>query len=81
MTTHFSKQVTDIFMIILQSISIKQVYKHHHYLNRQQEGGGPSNATNFDGKRMRKNVSRKTVDYNSSVVRLLEVCLTGVAKL
>ncbi|XP_072021412.1 pre-mRNA 3' end processing protein WDR33-like [Amphiura filiformis] len=50
-----------------------QVYKHHHYLNRQSHGDGqPSNATNFDGKRMRKSVSRKTVDYNGTVLRLLE---------
>lgn len=27
----------------------------------------------FDGKRLRKSVMRKTVDYNSSIVRTLEV--------
>lgn len=27
----------------------------------------------FDGKRLRKSVMRKTVDYNSSIVRELEV--------
>lgn len=29
----------------------------------------------FDGKRLRKSVMRKTVDYNSSIVRELEVCI------
>jgi hypothetical protein len=31
----------------------------------------------FDGKRMRKPVARKTIDYNSSVVRYLEVGYFG----
>lgn len=30
------------------------------------------NAADFDGKRLRKAVARKTTDYNSSVVRMLE---------
>ena len=30
----------------------------------------------FDGKRMRKAVVRKTVDYNSSIIRMLEVLPT-----
>lgn len=29
----------------------------------------------FDGKRMRKAVNRKTIDYNPSVIRYLEVTL------
>lgn len=28
----------------------------------------------FDGKRMRKAVNRKTIDYNPSVIKYLEVC-------
>lgn len=32
----------------------------------------------FDGKRLRKSVMRKTVDYNSAIVRALEVCVTMV---
>jgi polyadenylation factor subunit 2 len=27
----------------------------------------------FDGKRLRKSVMRKTIDYNSSIVKALEV--------
>src|SRR2546430_695450 len=30
------------------------------------------NGTEFDGKRLRKAIARKTVDYNSSVVKMLE---------
>jgi hypothetical protein len=29
-------------------------------------------ATEFDGKRLRKAIARKTVDYNSSIVKILE---------
>lgn len=38
---------------------------------------GPNNMSqdDFDGKRLRKSVMRKTVDYNSSIVRELEVCI------
>ncbi|CAK9301956.1 unnamed protein product [Gordionus sp. m RMFG-2023] len=32
----------------------------------------PNQALNFDGKRMRKSVNRKTVDYNSSIIKYLE---------
>jgi polyadenylation factor subunit 2 len=32
-------------------------------------------ATEFDGKRLRKAIARKTVDYNSSVTRMLETRL------
>lgn len=48
-------------------------------------GGGGTNSSyqrqfqvaqdDFDGKRLRKSVMRKTVDYNASIVRSLEVCL------
>lgn len=38
---------------------------------------GPNNMSqdDFDGKRLRKSVMRKTVDYNSSIVRELEVII------
>lgn len=36
-------------------------------------GGAPMSQDDFDGKRLRKSVMRKTVDYNSSIVRALEV--------
>lgn len=35
--------------------------------------GVPGQGVNYDGKRMRKNMQRRTVDYNSSVIRFLEV--------
>lgn len=35
-------------------------------------GGMPMSQDDFDGKRLRKSVMRKTVDYNSSIVRALE---------
>lgn len=35
-------------------------------------GGIPMSQDDFDGKRLRKSVMRKTVDYNSSIVRALE---------
>lgn len=37
-------------------------------------GQGAMSQDDFDGKRLRKSVMRKTVDYNSSIVRALEVC-------
>lgn len=37
-------------------------------------GGMAMVQDDFDGKRLRKSVMRKTVDYNSSIVRALEVC-------
>lgn len=40
---------------------------------RQQQMMNAQNVT-YDGKRMRKAVYRKTVDYNSSAVNYLEVC-------
>lgn len=61
--------------------------KHYHNYNRggnqshfrsfQNFGRGPGampmTQDDFDGKRLRKSVMRKTVDYNSAVVRALEV--------
>lgn len=41
-------------------------FKHGHGMGMVQD--------DFDGKRLRKSVMRKTVDYNSSIVRALEVC-------
>lgn len=37
----------------------------------RQGPGGPDSE--FDGKRLRKSVMRKTVDYNSAVIKMLEV--------
>lgn len=34
---------------------------------------GPMTLEDFDGKRLRKSVMRKTVDYNSSIIKALEV--------
>lgn len=36
-------------------------------------GGVPMSQDDFDGKRLRKSVMRKTVDYNASCIRALEV--------
>ena len=57
---------------------------HHHnnsrpgfykgYNNHFNKHGGPGGIQDdFDGKRLRKSVMRKTVDYNSSIVKALEV--------
>lgn len=35
----------------------------------------------FDGKRMRKAVNRKTIDYNPSVIKYLEVSLINVPQM
>ena len=35
--------------------------------------GVPGQGLTYDGKRMRKTMQRRTVDYNSSVIRFLEV--------
>lgn len=48
------------------------------FLNLQRPLPGPlGNMTleDFDGKRLRKSVMRKTVDYNSSIIKALEVSL------
>lgn len=36
-------------------------------------GGIPMTQDDFDGKRLRKSVMRKTVDYNASIIKTLEV--------
>lgn len=36
-------------------------------------GGLPMTQDDFDGKRLRKSVMRKTVDYNAAIIRSLEV--------
>lgn len=36
-------------------------------------GGLPMTQDDFDGKRLRKSVMRKTVDYNAACIRALEV--------
>lgn len=48
------------------------------FLNLQRPLPGPlGNMTleDFDGKRLRKSVMRKTVDYNSSIIKALEVSI------
>lgn len=35
---------------------------------------GNMTLEDFDGKRLRKSVMRKTVDYNSAIIKELEVC-------
>lgn len=50
------------------------------FLNLQRSLPGPlGNMTleDFDGKRLRKSVMRKTVDYNSSIIKALEVSKSG----
>lgn len=51
---------------------------HHHKpfyksYNNNNKHGGMQTQDDFDGKRLRKSVMRKTIDYNSSIVRALEV--------
>lgn len=50
---------------------------HHHkpfYKSFNKHGGGGMQVQDdFDGKRLRKSVMRKTIDYNSSIVKALEV--------
>lgn len=46
------------------------------FMNMQRPLPGPlGNMTleDFDGKRLRKSVMRKTVDYNSSIIKALQV--------
>lgn len=38
-------------------------------------GALPMTQDDFDGKRLRKSVMRKTVDYNAAIIRALEVCM------
>lgn len=42
------------------------------YFHFRNSSSGPYQATEFDGKRLRKAIARKTVDYNTSIVRALE---------
>lgn len=44
-------------------------YKNYHNFKH----GMQAHQDDFDGKRLRKSVMRKTVDYNSSIVKALEV--------
>lgn len=47
---------------------------HHKPFYKSYRGhGGMQVQDDFDGKRLRKSVMRKTVDYNSSIVKALEV--------
>lgn len=38
--------------------------------------GGPMTQDDFDGKRLRKSVMRKTVDYNAAIIKVLQVSRT-----
>jgi hypothetical protein len=49
----------------------KPYYKQN--LNTFHRGGPAMTQDDFDGKRLRKSVMRKTVDYNASIIRALEV--------
>lgn len=44
-----------------------------HYRSYNYQRNAAAVQDDFDGKRLRKSVMRKTVDYNSSIVRELEV--------
>ncbi|XP_053679913.1 pre-mRNA 3' end processing protein WDR33 [Anopheles nili] len=46
-------------------------HKPYHHFNGFR-GGGPMSQDDFDGKRLRKSVMRKTVDYNASIIKALE---------
>jgi hypothetical protein len=39
------------------------------------DGNVPFSKMVFDGKRMRKAIQRRTVDYNHSVARWMQVCI------
>lgn len=45
----------------------------NHGFRHNRGGNSAMSQDDFDGKRLRKSVMRKTVDYNSSIVRALEV--------
>lgn len=49
-------------------------YFRHHFSSNYMRGAAVL-PDDFDGKRLRKSVMRKTVDYNASIVRALEVNL------
>lgn len=44
-------------------------------------GGQDTLQDEFDGKRLRKSVMRKTVDYNSAIIKSLEVSINLIAAL
>ena len=44
-------------------------------LRPQGEGNVPFSKMVFDGKRMRKAIQRRTVDYNHSLTRWMQVCI------
>ncbi|XP_050083294.1 pre-mRNA 3' end processing protein WDR33 [Anopheles aquasalis] len=46
-------------------------HKPYHHFNGFR-GGGPMSQDDFDGKRLRKSVMRKTVDYNAAIIKALE---------
>uniref|UniRef100_A0A182YGC8 WD_REPEATS_REGION domain-containing protein n=1 Tax=Anopheles stephensi TaxID=30069 RepID=A0A182YGC8_ANOST len=46
-------------------------HKPYHHFNGFR-GSGPMSQDDFDGKRLRKSVMRKTVDYNASIIKALE---------
>lgn len=58
-----------------QSQKPQHNFYHHrpyHHFNGFR-GGLPMTQDDFDGKRLRKSVMRKTVDYNASIIKALEV--------
>lgn len=48
---------------------------HHHKPYYKSYKHGMQVQDDFDGKRLRKSVMRKTVDYNASIIKALEVSL------
>uniref|UniRef100_A0A182P2K0 WD repeat-containing protein 48 homolog n=1 Tax=Anopheles epiroticus TaxID=199890 RepID=A0A182P2K0_9DIPT len=46
-------------------------HKPYHHFNGFR-GSGPMSQDDFDGKRLRKSVMRKTVDYNAAIIKALE---------
>lgn len=51
-------------------------FHHHKPFYKSYKHGGVGIQDDFDGKRLRKSVMRKTIDYNSSIVKALEVNIT-----
>ncbi|XP_054769067.2 pre-mRNA 3' end processing protein WDR33-like [Lytechinus pictus] len=50
-------------------------YNNHHrrqHSHHRHQEHGPTNATTFDQKRMKNTLQRRTVDYNTSVIRYLQ---------
>lgn len=52
---------------------------HHKPFYKSYNKHGMQVQDDFDGKRLRKSVMRKTVDYNSSIVKALEVNIPLIA--